>query len=95
MARPGGNPDFHRVRNRNNAASVKKRQQDADDFARRLAEGIGLCRAEMGTPPNYRGYADWLNEHGYRMRRGALWTPRQVSKLLKRITSPGFMIRAQ
>ena len=92
MARAGGNPDFARIRNKDTSASVRKRQQLADDYAREMAIAFARARDECGAMKPYPVYAEWLNDNGYRTRRGNMWTGRQVSRLIKRLTQPGFRL---
>ncbi|WP_428993108.1 recombinase family protein [Luteibacter rhizovicinus] len=41
---------------------------------------------ELVGERTYGAYAAWLNEHGYRTRRGHHWTGRAVSRVFKRLT---------
>ena len=91
MTRPGGNPDFSRIRNTDTTASIKQRQQNADDHARHMAEAVKEFMGDDGRLKPYRICTDWLNERGYTTRRGNRWTTREVSRLIKRITRPGVM----
>lgn len=82
MVEKRGNPTLDQVRNKDLKAANDRRATLAD--AHVLAIGQALLRAsEEGVGMPYDRYADWLNAHGYRTRRGNAWTGRTVSRIFK------------
>lgn len=90
MARPGGNPEFGKIRNTNTTAANEAREKLANDFAWSMLPLLNECHHELETSSS-RERAEWLNEKGYPTRRGNPWTTREVERLRKRIVK---LIRA-
>jgi hypothetical protein len=91
MARPGGNPKFIEIRNSDTSAANRRRDFLADEHASKIAHALKATFSISGSH-SFGWYADWLNEEGYRTRRGYLWTGRQVSRFFKRIGRTGFKL---
>ena len=84
-----GNPRIDEVRNTDTNAANQRRKSLADQHASEMAKAIHEAMHAGVTMP-YDRYAEWLNDKGYRTRRGNLWTGRTVSRLFKKITDPAF-----
>lgn len=84
MRRKPGNPQLDLCRNSDVSQANRRRVELADDFAQSMKAAIGEAVVDLDIV-TYGGIARWLNENGHRTRRGAMWSARQVGRLVRRL----------
>lgn len=90
MASKRGNPRLAAVRPSDTAQANARRTALADAFAKVTLEALRVAYHDDNIRTNAER-AKWLNQKGYRTRRGGLWSKKAVERLVKRVTRPGFV----
>lgn len=85
MSRPGGNPDFHRIRNTDTRAANLARQQAADAQALKVFDLV--CDAINDGCTDLSQCMQWLNAHGHFTRGNSPkpWSGKTFKRVLGRL----------